>query len=383
MTTSYLLDKRELLLLVELNIPKNQLTQASLYGESDDESFSDEIIRLFDGHFFKDLLKKQPQLKPLYQQFIQTVKNTDDLENNADNIFADMFAGKINIENILEPFFNKHNFFKDESRRSTSFDFIFERYPQVLALTHDYITMHNSIDKTINNFYYEMLRHADHRSMNIDRNEILNNLHDKCFQHIKAQHYYQLDIILALKPHDMTLYQHIMDKFEPLMRNDISILQLFESRLQFFDKASKDHYADNKILFNIFEEKESYEYEYQLSKNYVMQAGNVSNSVANDFLLPFHQAISALLTKYFDGESTRNVNAIHYSFKSFQQKEDAKDFCRLISSNIAPLMTESVYRNPHNVVKDKVTEYAERLYFADQLAKELPVTATKKSRNKI
>lgn len=346
-------------------------------------------IQKLNSQLFRDLLIKQPELTDIYDLYISKIK-----EGNVypSTLFTEMFADKIEINNLKSQLLTKNYDFKDKVKRQNVFKYLLEKHPPFLSLVHDFIKENKEANNTflsedtlLYNFYFKSLKSNNSIRLSLDTKEVLANIDFFNSPFEIALNKKKLNAYILHFPNDMILYKHIMENMGVLIKNDAVFKQLWEEKINLFPKDIQDEYYKQNITIQPWDERLSYHYKFQVNEEYFIEQSKVVATKAERLGRVFHNTLGSIIQNKFNPiEETRTgIPSVSFLFSNEADRERARRFCNYVSENVLFLIKNSNYELQYQEQYDLMDISLQKMYmaftFTEDLNAAVPERKTKKT----
>jgi hypothetical protein len=355
-----------------------------------DAKIKNNAVNSFAKKVIRDLLIKQPELENLYNSFVTQIKSKS---NNGyttvypNSLFAEMFDGKIEINNFSKQLLTTDEYFDDKLKRQNRLKYLLDEYPHFIQLVHTFIkegrTSQNSAlsnDSLLFDFYFNMLKSKNAVKNKLDFEEILSNIDFFNAPSEIAINKKKINTYILHFPKDLKLYNHIMGSMEDLIKNNATLKKLWEEKITLFPIDVQQEYYKQNITIKPWDDELSYHYRFQINEEYIIEQSKAASSKAERFSRVFHNVLGTIILNNFNPieEGKKNVSSVSFLFSNEVDRERARKFCNNVAENILSIIKNANYELQYQEQYDAVNLNLQKMYMAFTLNEELNQTSSHK-----
>lgn len=347
-----------------------------------------EQIKDLNEKFFNHVLKVSPKKQYIVDSFLKKYSEQHGINNFSPiRLFSEELKDKIEINELIEPIFASNYVFREDSDRLKFFKKLFDKNPQFLKITHDYIKsqqQQNSffINSSTNLFdaYFQFLKNKNSLKIKqtIPNNEILENI--DCFSTDKPSYIKkQINAYLSCFNNDEKLYKHILDKLGKHIENNGTVKIYWEEKLNNFDKSVISQYKSNdKSDIQWGNSEELYMYNFYINTEYVISKSHLTQSQASYLTSSLISTMGNFLSKNYNGNllfsNNNQPNKFTIVFDNEKDRNRVSSFCNHIQQNLEEIITGYFKKDKsYSILGEQLTEYFSKLNLAYDLDKQLAI----------
>ena len=346
-------------------------------------------ISILKNRLFEPLLEKNPKMKPYVDTFIN--KYSQAYIQNKGNFqplieIKNFWADKINIQDFSKPLLSSAYVFREDSDWLKFLKSIFEKSPNFLKITHEYIqsAIHNKeslldIPDSVYDAYFQMLKHKLGATFKkgftpLSIKENIDSFYPTNKNTIKKK----INAYLSNFPKDQSLYEHIIKELGEHIETSGTIKIFWNEKINLFPNDIAQQYNNTKTQISWGSSSSSYLYSFALNPEFIVEKSNITQNQALYFRGTFHSALSDFLTKNFNGK-TLSLNGdgqyfnagINIVFMEPSDIEKVMAFDNVLKNNIESLVSSYCKKDGNSQISDLLEEYFKKLNFAFELDKTL------------
>jgi hypothetical protein len=324
----------------------------------------------FEKTMIKDLLTKQPELKIVYDSFLEACEDNECYSST----FPEFFANKILIDNFAEQLLTKHYKCEHDIDRTKAFTRILKNYPPFFNILHNFIKNNpEKSDDTLYGFYFKNLSNDRFTNCNINKEEVISIIDGFDVDKKESFKPKKLNAYLSLEPKDVSLYNHIMENMGDSISNNGKVKAIWEDSIKDFDKESNEQYENKNVFIPLLMEEESYHYMFKINSQYIIEKTKAHEARVDRFNRALHDSISKLVSTEFTHikRIKENGPSVEFTFSSIEEKVQVKNFCNFILKDVNSIITKVNFINPYEEHQKICDDYLEKAYMAYTLNGEL------------